>query len=247
MMDIIKEANRERYNTGTVVDRYMQEQYHVLRLEKSFQLLKSYLDRNFQSLGNSEIQILEIAGSVGYMSTCLYNEGYSILLTDFESTPLNVAVEKNPNLHTALMDATKPFPFEDNTFHAIYAGDIIEHLFDTSLFLNECHRCLKSDGILLLTTPNLASLEDRVGFLFGKSPRQINPTHEFLYLHIRPFTCQKIKEVLTQIGFYNFRICTNLVRIKFGNFKKDSLVLAKLFPSLGRSLIVAACARKEVL
>ncbi len=247
MIDIIKESNRERYNTGTVVDRYMQEPYHVLRLQKAFHLLKSYLDRNFQSLSNSEIQILEIAGSVGYMSTCLSNEGYSILLTDFELTPLNVAVEKNSNLRIALMDAAEPFPFKDNTFHAIYAGDIIEHLFDTSLFLNECYRCLKSNGILLLTTPNLASLEDRIRFLFGKSPRQINPTHEFLYLHIRPFTYQKIKELLTQVGFYNFSICTNLVRIKIGNFKKDSLLLAKLFPSLGRSLIVAACAQKEVL
>lgn len=247
MINIIKEANRERYNTGTVVDSYMQEQYHVLRLQKAFKLLKNYLDRNFQSLSNSEIQILEIAGSVGYMSTCLFNEGYSILLTDIESTPLNVAVEKNPNLHTALMDAAESFPFKDNTFHAIYAGDIIEHLFDTSLFLNECYRCLKSDGILLLTTPNLASLEDRVRFLFGKSPRQINPTHEFLYLHIRPFTYHKMKEILAQRGFCNFKLCTNLVRIKLGNFRKDSLLLAKLFPSLGRSLIVAACARKDAL
>lgn len=245
MKNTIKKQNRERYNTGDVVNDYMSEPYHALRLKTAFNLLKSSLCNRFGLLKNSEIHILEIAGSVGHMAQLLYNEGYSILLTDFEEKPLYRAIQKIPDLKTSIMDASEQFPFNDNEFHAIYAGDIIEHLFDTSLFLSECYRCLKPDGVLLLTTPNLASLEDRIRFIFGKSPRQINPTHEFLKLHIRPFTYDMIKKILLKMGFYKIKLNTNLVRIKIGYFKIDSLILGKIFPSFGRSLIIAANVKKD--
>jgi methionine biosynthesis protein MetW len=62
------------------------------------------------------------------------------------------------------------FPFEDNFFDAVFAGEIIEHLYDTDHFLNEAYRVLKADGILVLTTPNLASWQNRISLLFGYQP-----------------------------------------------------------------------------
>jgi len=56
-------------------------------------------------------------------------------------------------------------PFENNYFDAIYAGAIIEHLFDPDHFLNEIYRVLKPEGLLVLDTPNLASLYNRIALL----------------------------------------------------------------------------------
>ena len=62
------------------------------------------------------------------------------------------------------------FPFEDNYFDAIFAGEIIEHLYDTDHFLDEIYRVLKPNGILVLTTPNLACWQNRIALLLGFQP-----------------------------------------------------------------------------
>ena len=245
MLDISRKQNDVRYSDGSIVEDYMREYYHTLRTNCAINMINSYVDSCFRYFDPPTIRVLEIAGATGHVSSQLAQLGYSVLLTDCSELPLALAKKRNAKLITLEMDASLPFPFEDNSFHVIYAGDIIEHLYDTSLFLGEIHRCLVPGGIVVLTTPNLASLEDRVGFLFGKSPRQINPTHEFLSLHIRPFTYSKLKEIMESVGFSAFSLATNLIRLKLGSYKFDSVALAKVFPSLGRSLIIGAIARKH--
>ena len=44
------------------------------------------------------------------------------------------------------------------SFDVIFAGDVIEHLSNPGLFLDSCKRHLKSDGQLIITTPNCFSL-----------------------------------------------------------------------------------------
>lgn len=43
-------------------------------------------------------------------------------------------------------------------FDVIIAGDLIEHLDNAGLFLDNMHRHLKDDGILIISTPNTKSL-----------------------------------------------------------------------------------------
>ena len=43
-------------------------------------------------------------------------------------------------------------PFEKHYFDAIYAGEVIEHLYDSDHFLSESNRVLKPKGVLILTT-----------------------------------------------------------------------------------------------
>ena len=55
------------------------------------------------------------------------------------------------------LDATKPFPFNDNTFDYVYSEHMIEHISrrDASFMLNECRRVLKPSGIIRIATPDL--------------------------------------------------------------------------------------------
>ena len=55
------------------------------------------------------------------------------------------------------VDVRRPLPFQDETFEAMYAEELIEHLSlqDGMLFLREAHRCLRPGGKIRLTTPNL--------------------------------------------------------------------------------------------
>lgn len=239
-MDKIIEDNHKRYTDGHIVDEYMKETYHQIRIQQVYDLISEEVSAYYSSIPKNKIKFLEIAGSTGIVSQQMCMMGFSVMLSDIEEKPLQLATEKNPNINTILMDASKSFPFMDGTFNIIYAGDIIEHLYDTQFFLSECHRCLKENGILVLTTPNLATLQDRINFIFGRSPRQINPNHEFLKLHIRPFTYSMLKYCMTLTQFGNFKLRTNFVRLRISRHTFDSKILGKIFPTLGRVLVVSA-------
>ena len=80
-------------------------------------------------------------------------------------------------------------PFSNSTFDIIVIGEIIDHIFDTDYSLNEIHRVLLNSGVLLITTPNIASFGRRLMLLFGYSPIiEDSPNREDSCGHIRYFT-----------------------------------------------------------
>lgn len=58
------------------------------------------------------------------------------------------------------LDATKRFPFEDNLFSYVYSEHMIEHLTYSqgTRMLKECHRILKPNGRIRISTPDLSFL-----------------------------------------------------------------------------------------
>lgn len=242
--NIVLQKNADRYRDGNIVDGYQQEEYHINRIKKGISMLERLLNNSFLSIPKNKIRILDIAGSTGTVAIELQNKGYLAYLSDLDNKALKTAQDRNSKLHCIQMDASQRFPFKDSTFHAIFAGEIIEHLFDSRLFLSECARCLKNNGVLVITTPNLATIQDRILFLFGKSPRQVNPLHEYLYLHIRPFTVSKLKELCKKTGFTGFSIKTNTVLWRFGKRKIFIPVIGDILPSIGGSIILGCYLKK---
>lgn len=62
------------------------------------------------------------------------------------------------------------FPFEDESFDAVCANQIIEHLSKTDAFVKEIYRVLRPGGYAVISTPNLAALQCLVFLLFGWQP-----------------------------------------------------------------------------
>jgi predicted SAM-dependent methyltransferase len=60
------------------------------------------------------------------------------------------------------LDATKPFPFPDQTFDYVFSEHMIEHVSYSSglIMLRECFRVLKSGGRIRISTPDLKFLID---------------------------------------------------------------------------------------
>ena len=68
-----------------------------------------------------------------------------------------------PELPTiARLDATQPFPFQDEVFDYIFTEHMIEHIsYPQALhMLRECYRVLRKDGTIRVSTPNFAFLVD---------------------------------------------------------------------------------------
>ena len=71
---------------------------------------------------------------------------------------LNVDLDRYPGV--ARMDATRRFPFADETFDHIYSEHMIEHVpyEQGCTMLAECCRVLKPGGIVRIVTPDLVAL-----------------------------------------------------------------------------------------
>lgn len=101
------------------------------------------------------------------------------------------------NVKVIRHDIEKPFPIKDSAFDAVFAGEIIEHLYDVDLFLDEINRVLKKGGYLILTTPNLLSFWNRFRAVIGLSFIDFNKDKQ----HIRFFTKKVLTELLEKHGF----------------------------------------------
>jgi len=116
-------------------------------------------------------RLLDVGCGVGTVSLELENRGFEVYGIDFSSVAIEKAKEKGINAMLCDVDA-EGIPFEDNYFDVVWAGDILEHVFDPIFLLEEISRVLKPTGKGLISTPNDMNLHRRISiFVSGKSPQ----------------------------------------------------------------------------
>jgi SAM-dependent methyltransferase len=106
------------------------------------------------------------------------------------------------------LDAQR-LPFADASFDLVVSDDVVEHLVDTDEYAREIHRVLRPDGLLLLTTPNLAAWFNRLALLAGYQPAFTEVSFERVFGrpgndivgHLRLFTSRSIEQFLEHHGF----------------------------------------------
>jgi ubiquinone/menaquinone biosynthesis C-methylase UbiE len=140
-----------------------------------------------------------------------------------------------------------PLPFGDAEFDLIFAGEVIEHVVDTDGFLTEIGRCCKTGGHVLVTTPNLASFENRIRLLCGVYPKWLNYNFEGSG-HVRGYTPHVLKRQMAAHGFRVLRHLGNWVPFIPQRFIDDTkfppfAITGDLLPNLAMDIIVLA--RKE--
>jgi methionine biosynthesis protein MetW len=75
-------------------------------------------------------------------------------------------------LKAYVVDLNKdPLPFEAGFFDCVLMLDVLEHLIDPYEALSEIARVMRVKGVVIICTPNVASLSNRVRILMGKRPR----------------------------------------------------------------------------
>lgn len=64
---------------------------------------------------------------------------------------IGVDVGSNPKANL-LIEPGEALKFEENSFDFVLSSQVLEHVKDVDQYMNECHRLLKKDGYLLLST-----------------------------------------------------------------------------------------------
>lgn len=122
-------------------------------------------------------KVLEIGCSSGEFLASLKKKGWQVKGLEISKKATQKAIDKG--VDATVHDANERLPIEDNSYDVVISGETIEHLFEDLDFLNECYRVLKKGGTLIITTPNLTSLKNRILMLFGFNPRYAVEDHHY--------------------------------------------------------------------
>lgn len=97
---------------------------------------------------------------------------------------------------------TDKLPYEKNFFDYILFAEVFEHLHaDPVRILDAFHNILKPGGFLILGTPNLASLANRLKLLFNKPILEYPTWDAEVHGHDRLYVVSELKNYLAQSGF----------------------------------------------
>lgn len=186
---------------------------------------------------NKNITILDVGCHAGNMSVLFkpFGEVYGI---DLNKKAVSDAVKQGINAVAGDVFEIETV-FKGKKFDIIVAGDIIEHVFDTDLFLKKLFSVLKEGGVLLLSTPNLLSLGRRLMALLGKNPYcEYSAKEDGINVgHIRYYTFDNLYNQLNENGFKNVTVQTDIANIPIKIIDK---LLIKINPKLGRELYATA-------
>jgi len=186
-------------------------------------------------------KVLDVGCYNGWYSSFFKNNNNKVYGIDAIEDGVKEAIGKG--IKAKVANAEEKFPFKNNFFDVIHAGEIIEHLYDTDTFIKECYRVLKKNGTLIITTSNVVSLPRRILYFLGSgkffeasntfSTEKINGKNAAVG-HIRFFTKYLLRNFIESKGFKMVKFTSDYVNFPFGI---QSKLLAKIKPTFGRSLI----------
>ena len=131
-------------------------------------------------------RVLDLGSRSGAL-TQHFLEGNSVVGLDVDAAALEKAAALG--IEPVQADVEDPLPFEDGSFDAVVAGELLEHLQFPDALIAEIGRVLRPGGVLAGSVPNAFRVQSRLRFLRGKHPED-DPTH------LRMFSPAALRELL---------------------------------------------------
>lgn len=122
--------------------------------------------------------------------------------------PLQAAAEKR-GFKVFNFDFSERWPFENDKFDVVFSSQVIEHLHNTRLFVEEIYRVLKPGGTAIVTSFSLMQVCGRylgnpLGLHYNEpiaEPLPLDPAFAGVSGHIRVLTVRQARELFTLAGF----------------------------------------------
>ncbi len=114
---------------------------------------------------NKESKILELGCGLGNNTKYLAEHNFYEVATDLSNVAIEYVKKQIPQTDVRILDLTKPFPFDDNSFDIIIA-DLCLHYFSsetTIKVMNEIKRVLKNGGRLFARVNSVKDLNHGAG------------------------------------------------------------------------------------
>jgi SAM-dependent methyltransferase len=164
------------------------------------------LIRTYVSAG---CKVLDLGcGDGGTAARTLLERGCEYVGVDVSEKAVRLANDQG--FDARLIDDAASLPFAAESFDAVLAIEVLEHLFLPQLAAAEVHRVLKPQGVFILSVPNVAYWRRRLDLaIFGRW----NPFGDDLSVeqpwrdpHIRFFNPGSMMRLLTLVGFRDVQV-----------------------------------------
>lgn len=235
----MKQSRTAEYDQNLRYSQYKSYDEHKYYIFKVYDIIKK-LNKKYGFKKS-----LDVGCADGSFSKKLKDDfGFEVFGLDISEGAVKLANKKDVIAKTHNLE--KRLPFQDDAFDLIIACEIIEHLYDTDFFLSELRRILRKGGIIILTTPNLVSLVNRIKILFGKYPSFVPEYKVGGAGHIRAYTVPVLEKQLKEHKFDV--ILTTSPNITFpmtskavpSTLKSIAIKLGDYFPKIGSHMILVA-------
>lgn len=213
------------------------ENYEVpdpARINKAVRFIENY----FKKIEG--LNVLDCGFSKGGVADILSRRGANCFGVDINPREFN-------GIKTIQADLNNGIPNIGVEFDVIFAGEIIEHIFDDGRFARECRKVLKPGGILIITTPNLVNFFNRFLMFFGAMPSNAHAADSF---HYHVYNRSTFKNLIKKEGFtilkatssylpidLSFVLARSSLTLKVGRLFE---FLGDVFPTLGTQLMIFA-------
>lgn len=177
------------------------------------------------------INLLECGITKGGLADILKKEGARCFGVDINPRQLE-------GVKTVEADLNEGYPdFDGMKFDVIFAGEVMEHLFDDVKFVRESKNLLKPGGLFIITVPNLVFSANRLLMLFGKTP-----LFSYAPFHYHIYTKKTLRELLKREEFEILALISShtLFSTRINKIGRIFEILGDWLPSFGAHLIVCA-------
>jgi SAM-dependent methyltransferase len=182
-------------------------------------------------------RLLDVGCGVGQLLQVAQARGYTVEGCDISLWATDYARRQGFVVRTG---ALEDLHYPSGTFDVVTASHTLEHIPSPVPFLQEIHRILHDDGLLVIAVPNLASLMAQVmrARWAGLLPDQ----------HLWHFTPHTLRALLARSGFRTLQVTSDPYLHRHPNPLKDAalVALSGLGSAIGRSDYMTAYARKAV-
>jgi SAM-dependent methyltransferase len=156
-------------------ERY-QEHHRERREEGDFVFVPERIPLFRAAIGTGK-RVLDLGCRSGALTRHLL-EGNRVVGVDVDDHALAKAAALG--IEPVQANVEEPLPFEDASFDAVVAGELLEHLRFPDALVAEIRRVLRPGGVLVGSVPNAFRLQSRLRFLRGRPPED-DPTHLHLF------------------------------------------------------------------
>ncbi|HYW05420.1 MAG TPA: class I SAM-dependent methyltransferase [Longimicrobium sp.] len=143
-------------------------------------------------------RVLDLGCGDGRFSALLRDHGARPTGIDVAHAAVRRARAAQPWLDARQADEGEPLPADEDSFDAVWAGEVLEHVVDTVGMVAEVRRVLRFGGPLLVTTPYHGRVATAVLALRGCAfAEHFDPRAD----HLRFFTEASLRGLLNDGGF----------------------------------------------
>lgn len=173
-------------------ERY-EEHHRKRRAEGEFVFVPERIPLFREAIGRGR-SVLDLGCRSGAL-TQHFLDGNEVVGLDVDAAALARAAERG--IRPVQANVEEPLPFEEGSFDAVVAGELLEHLQFPDALVAEVRRVLRPGGVFVGSVPNAYRLKSRLLFLAGRPPED-DPTH------LRMFSPTAMRELLA--GFDDVRL-----------------------------------------